>query len=159
MYHDVEAGAEFFFDENDYISKNEVGKESSVVKMEATSTSISTSSRSRAKLDSYSPLAPRGKKRPRRAATTIRSYAVPDSDDDSMEFSAQEREKKPEIEESNLKKWVKHLGILVKEEQRKVRLCPEGQVVVLYLSLRSIRNTRSSLKLLQSQAPKFALLR
>jgi hypothetical protein len=123
MYHDIEAGAEFFFDEDEYISRDEVGTKSRVVKTEVTS--ISTSSRSRAKSDALSPLTAQGKKRPRRAATTIRSYAVPDSDDDmldddSMEFTAQAPEKKPKIEESNLKKWIKHLGNLVKEEQRKV---------------------------------------
>jgi hypothetical protein len=127
MYHDIEAGAEFFLDETDYISTNEAGKKSRVVKAEVTSTSVSTSSRSRPKSDASSPLTSRGRKRPRRAATTIRSYAVPDSDDDmvdddSAEFTAQEHDKKPKTEESSLQKWVKHLGNLVKEEQRKVHL-------------------------------------
>lgn len=124
LYHDIEAGAEFFFDENDYIL-NDTGKKPRAIKTEVTSTSFSTS-RSRTKSDASSLLSSRGRKRPRRAATTIRSYVVPDSDDDMldddepMEFTAQEHEKRTKTEESSLQKWVKHLGNLVKEEQRKV---------------------------------------
>ncbi|KAF8231714.1 hypothetical protein L208DRAFT_1423428 [Tricholoma matsutake] len=123
LYHDIEAGAEFFFDENDYIL-NDTGKKPRAIKTEVTSTSFSTS-RSRTKSDASSLLSSRGRKRPRRAATTIRSYVVPDSDDDMldddepMEFTAQEHEKRTKTEESSLQKWVKHLGNLVKEEQRK----------------------------------------
>jgi hypothetical protein len=72
----------------------------------------------------------RGKKRPRRmAAATITSYAVPDSDDEAIageedvEFSlfggGQERKKKRV--ETNLQRWIKHLGELLKEEQRKFK--------------------------------------
>jgi hypothetical protein len=126
MYHDVEAGAEFFFDENDYISTDDSGQKSRVVQMELTSTSLSTPSRSRAMSDAFSPFSSRGKKRLRRAVATIRSYAVPDSDDDmfdddSIEYSSQMmHEKKLKIEESSLQKWVKHLTNLLKEEHRKV---------------------------------------
>jgi hypothetical protein len=123
MYHDVEGGAEFFFDENDYISADEYGLKSRLVHTELTTTSLSTPSRSRTKSDAFSP---RGKKRLRRAVATIRSYAVPDSDDDmfdddSFEYSSQMmHEKKRKIEESSLQKWVKHLSNLLKEEHRKV---------------------------------------
>jgi hypothetical protein len=125
MYHDIEAGAEFYLDESDYISDEDIGQKSRVVKTEAASASISIS-RSRTKPDVSTPLTPRGRKRPRRAANAIRSYAVPDSDEDllfdydSMEFNGLDHERRTKIEETSLQKWVKHLGCLMKEEQRKV---------------------------------------
>jgi len=42
-------------------------------------------------------------------------------DDDCVGFAGLDHEQKPKAEQSSLQKWVKHLGNLVKEEQRKVR--------------------------------------
>lgn len=155
MYHSVEAGAEFFFDENDYISADDAGKKLRIVKTEISSTSLSTSSRSRTKSDASS--GSRGRKRPRRAAATIRSYAVPDSDDDmfdddSIEYSSEWHEKKLKTEETSLQKWVKHLANLVKEEQRKVRQLSYMSCFFIVSSLFSTRSTRCLLGCPQSQA-------
>lgn len=70
----------------------------------------------------------RGRKRLRRsAATSVKSYAVPDSDDEAIvdekpdylgwEDSKSAKRKKVE---SNLQRWIKHLTVLQKEEQKKV---------------------------------------
>ena len=71
----------------------------------------------------------KGKKRPRRsAASTVKSYLVPDSDDesildehkpDSMTLT-QSKEAGKKKAESNLQRWIKHLTALQKEELKKV---------------------------------------
>lgn len=63
-----------------------------------------------------------GRKRPRRTAATIKSYAIPDSGDESI-FDDDGTDTKPRNYESNLQKWIFHLGELLKEEKRKVSLC------------------------------------
>ena len=71
----------------------------------------------------------RNKKRPRRSATSsVKSYLVPDSDDesildehkpDSMSL-AKSKEAGKKKAESNLQRWIKHLTALQKEELKKV---------------------------------------
>ena len=75
------------------------------------------------------------KKRPRRSvASTIKSYAVPDSDDEDIvmdgedEGGVMQRLARKRKEESNLQKWIKHLAGLFKEEQRKVRFSALGRL-------------------------------
>lgn len=71
---------------------------------------------------------PKAKKRPRRSATSsVKSYAVPDSDDedivDGLEgvfLHVAHHHAKKRRSESNLQRWIKHLTLLLKEEQRKV---------------------------------------
>ncbi len=73
------------------------------------------------------PAVTKGKKRPRRSATSsTKSYIVPDSDDEMIaddadvvmhEVHAIAKRRKVE---SNLQKWIKHLSVLLKEEQKKV---------------------------------------
>jgi hypothetical protein len=60
------------------------------------------------------------------AAATVRSYAVPDSDDEAIADEADlgllaGQAKKKKVE-SNLQQWIKHLSILLKEEQKKVSI-------------------------------------
>lgn len=71
----------------------------------------------------------RNKKRPRRSATsTVKSYLVPDSDDESIldehKPDSMSLEKFKEAgkrkAESNLQRWIKHLTALQKEELKKV---------------------------------------
>lgn len=71
----------------------------------------------------------RGKKRPRRsAASTVKSYLVPDSDDESILDEhkpdgvslTKSREAGKKKAESNLQRWIKHLSALQKEELKKV---------------------------------------
>jgi hypothetical protein len=69
------------------------------------------------------PATSRGKKRPRRSAVTIRSYAVPGSDDEAIVdedrcFWIDNQEKK--CKETNLQLWIKHLSYILKSETRKV---------------------------------------
>ena len=123
MFHDIEAGAEFLFSEDDYLNKQLKAKVKTEVKAEATQLSIPLASNkaSTSKLDK-SP----GKKRPRRtAAATIRSYVVPDSDDEDIADKtettwAMHVDAKKRRIESNLQQWIKELTVLLKEEQRKV---------------------------------------
>ena len=71
----------------------------------------------------------RSKKRPRRsAASTVKSYLVPDSDDESILDEqkpdamswAKSKEAGKRKAESNLQRWIKHLTALQKEELKKV---------------------------------------
>lgn len=78
------------------------------------------------KKSGVSPL--RGKKRPRRsAASTVKSYLVPDSDDESIldehkpdSTLTKSKEAGKKKAESNLQRWIKHLTVLQKEELKKV---------------------------------------
>lgn len=126
LYHEIESGAEFFRDENDYIAKNEVARNLEAkhkVKVEASPNPLPS-------LPSSTPVpaSNRGKKRPRRsAAVTVQSYAVPDSDDEDIVdedscFRIDDQEKK--CKETNLQLWIKHLGDILKTETRKVRHHP-----------------------------------
>ncbi|KAI9058363.1 hypothetical protein FKP32DRAFT_1597452 [Trametes sanguinea] len=63
------------------------------------------------------------KKRPRRSvASAVKSYAVPDSDDEMIADGRDDllaRFAKTRREETNLQRWIKHLAIILKEEQKK----------------------------------------
>ncbi|CAA7261575.1 unnamed protein product [Cyclocybe aegerita] len=123
LWYDIERGAEFFVDENDYITNDNPSRTLSSrpnIKVEApASTTIS----SLPPMPSSPSSSTRGKKRPRRsAAGVVRSYADPDSDDedianDSLLASAQEEKKKPG--QTSLQLWIQHLGLLLKTETRK----------------------------------------
>ena len=73
----------------------------------------------------------RCKKRPRRsAASTVKSYLVPDSDDESILEQkpgdmplVKSKEAGERKAESNLQRWIKHLTALQKEELKKVKGC------------------------------------
>lgn len=62
------------------------------------------------------------------AAETVGSYAVPDSDDEAIvdqdsgfgRMSIQTQKKF--LVSSSLQRWIKHLSLLVKDEQQKVRV-------------------------------------
>jgi hypothetical protein len=115
MIHDIETGAEFFFSEDDYLRKQAKPKTKADVKTEVTQPSIPPpNTASTFKLD----------KRPKRMAATLRSYVVPDSDDDDITDYAEAwaihvYAKKRKVE-TNLQQWIKELSVLLKEEQRKV---------------------------------------
>ncbi|KAG6830977.1 hypothetical protein H0H87_006628 [Tephrocybe sp. NHM501043] len=110
LYHEIESNCEFFLDEEDYIkqdAKSDNGSRS--IKDEA---SLSPSTSPRAKTEA------RRRKRPRRSATAVRSYVIPDSDDDAI-VDDEEVSNKPRVVESNLQKWILHLSELLKDEQHK----------------------------------------
>jgi hypothetical protein len=126
LYHEIERGAELFFSEEDYLAHlNDVDpKKKTRVKVEGINNSVLSASAS----TSCSPS--RGRKRLRRAAAaTTSSYLVPDSDDEviaeeDVDFilSPNKAAKKKKVE-TNLQLWLKHLSILLKDEQKKVRFC------------------------------------
>jgi hypothetical protein len=131
LFYQIQKGAEFFFSEEDYLRaeestprENKISVKSKTrvkteVKIELDDVGLSAST--------SGPSAARGRKRPRRsAASSIKSYAEPDSDDamEGMEDEYQDlRTTKNKKVESNLQKWIKHLTILQKEEQKKVMCC------------------------------------
>ncbi|TFK24971.1 hypothetical protein FA15DRAFT_669031 [Coprinopsis marcescibilis] len=128
LYHCIESGADFYFDEDDCISKNGPAKDlisARAVKNEPSNPTIPASTSSSANASSS-----RGRKRPRRTATTnVRSYAIPDSDDDTIMSSdtASSSRRPPSqlhkrvIRKSNLQLWVQHLTVLHKAEQKKFK--------------------------------------
>lgn len=121
MYHNIEEGGAFYVDEDDYISKNDPAKRlvsKKPVKMELPKAVVPTSPSS----SSRRPTSPSSRpcKRPRRtAAENVRSYAVPDSDEDATMSDGTECKKV--VKETNLQQWIRHLGDLLKDEQKKVR--------------------------------------
>ncbi|KAH7885344.1 hypothetical protein F5I97DRAFT_1884682 [Phlebopus sp. FC_14] len=139
LYHEIELGAEFYFSEEDYLSKQgpisepkrlSKARAKTDVKQE-TSPSTLPSFPSQAG-PSRLPGSPRllSRKRPRRsAASTITSYVIPDSDDEAIAVDDGEnamvallsiQAKKRKVE-SNLQRWIKHLSALLSEEQRKYK--------------------------------------
>ncbi|KAG9315906.1 hypothetical protein JVU11DRAFT_3556 [Chiua virens] len=141
LYHEIEFGAEFFFSEEDYLSKqvppteskrahksrgksNDIKKEASPPTLcrsagqvgPSTPTQTSNSTRT-------------SRRRPRRSAAARVSYVVPDSDDEAIVdddgenammtlLSMQAKKRKVE---SNLQRWIKHLSALLVDEQRKYK--------------------------------------
>ncbi|KAF8840739.1 hypothetical protein BDN67DRAFT_968036 [Paxillus ammoniavirescens] len=139
LYHEIELGAEFYFSEEDYLSKQVTASESkwpsksrgkpTDVKKETSPPTLSRSSGpSTQRASNISPRASR--RRPKRSvSTSVTSYVIPDSDDEAIVeddgenamvalLSMQAKKRKVE---SNLQRWIKHLSILLLEEQRKYK--------------------------------------
>ena len=115
-------GAKFYRDEFDYLSaddrplKDQIKGEAINITLPSTSC-LNVPARSSTK----------GRKRPRRsAAAAVQSYAVPDSDEDTM--SCDKVKGKTAIltvgqtKDDHLRLWMSHLNDLLRSEQRKVRL-------------------------------------
>ncbi|KAI5986146.1 hypothetical protein EDD15DRAFT_2389952 [Pisolithus albus] len=133
---EIELGAEFYFSEEDYLSKQtpvveprQHGKHRTKdVKKE---TSPTTVSHSLCQADPSSSTPPRtSRKRPRRSTVVVfTSYVIPDSDDEAIVESDDENamltlmtmQAKKRRVESNLQRWIKHLSALLTEEQRKYK--------------------------------------
>lgn len=147
LYGDIERGAEFFFSEEDYLSPEQLNGTSSDSKrprvsrvrvkaetppasLASSSSSSSVAGSSKVKLEKASVSPMKGRKRLRRsAASTVKSYAVPDSDDEAIVDEKPDtfgwddvKQAKKRRSESNLQRWIKHLTVLQKEEQKKVSL-------------------------------------
>lgn len=144
FFDEIEQGAEFFFSEEDYLSPEELNgtitkkkrrysriKIKYVAEYSVKSESSPTPPRLAQPASSASPSLPTPsppRRRPRRSAVSSSiSYAVPDSDDDliaddndgiTREVKVIAKKRKCE---SNLQKWIKHLDLLLKDEQRKAR--------------------------------------
>lgn len=136
MFHEIEIGAEFFFSEEDYLNKEPKVKAKTELKTESDQLNIPPLTSHPAPCESTSTSRPASAsspkmnifgKRPRRtAAATVRSYAVPDSDDeeitnDDENANAMHFDPRRKKVESSLQRWIKELSVLLKEEQRKVR--------------------------------------
>ncbi|KIM65938.1 hypothetical protein SCLCIDRAFT_1211945 [Scleroderma citrinum Foug A] len=142
LYHEIELGAEFYFSEEDYLSKQTPGVETrrpgkhksrADVKKETSPASVSCSlhqidpSRSA----SFASTSPRiSRRRSRRSTTAMTtSYVIPDSDDERIVEDDDENammalmsmQAKKRRVESNLQRWIKHLSALLTEEQRKYK--------------------------------------
>ncbi|KAN0087454.1 hypothetical protein V8E55_006075 [Tylopilus felleus] len=142
LYHEIEFGAEFFFSEEDYLSKQAPSETKRSCKYRVKQndikreTSSPTLSRSTCHVEPSTPpqagpSTRTSRRRPRRsAAAMVTSYIVPDSDDEAIVeddaenammalLSTQAKKRKVE---SNLQRWIKHLSALLVEEQRKVMI-------------------------------------
>jgi hypothetical protein len=167
LFAEIEYGAEFFFSEEDYLTTEQVvketmtrrvkgqtmtknskgrrttGKRSGKTRVKAETPPTTTLGPPSASVASMSPMTSLGslipkkvsaspsksKKRPRRSVTsTVKSYLVPDSDDESIldeqkpdsMLWAKSKEAGKRKAESNLQRWIKHLTALQKEELKKV---------------------------------------
>ncbi|PSR74795.1 hypothetical protein PHLCEN_2v9509 [Hermanssonia centrifuga] len=148
LFDDIEAGIEFYFGEEDYLTLEELNGNSPrsssrkrharirikmvteyTVKTESSPTPPTTQLGSSSAVTTVNlPAVTKGKKRPRRSATSsTKSYIVPDSDDEMIaddadvvmhEVHAIAKRRKVE---SNLQQWIKHLSVLLKEEQKKCK--------------------------------------
>ncbi|PCH40094.1 hypothetical protein WOLCODRAFT_136650 [Wolfiporia cocos MD-104 SS10] len=130
LFDDIESGIEFYFGEEDYLSPEELNGHVP---------SKTRNRRFRVKTEHTRPDTPpeprillselpatemresiRGKKRPRRsAASSVKSYTVPDSDDEDIAEGTSDEHVKKRRSETNLQRWVKHLSALLREEQKK----------------------------------------
>ncbi|RDX53321.1 hypothetical protein OH76DRAFT_1479779 [Lentinus brumalis] len=139
LYDDIENGMEFYFSEEDYLTAEELSGAShsklflsktrrarQAVKSEASPTpGPSTAGPSRLAESSSSSASGSGSsiKRPRRSvASSVKSYVVPDSDDEDLSVESEsesERRSAKRKAETNMQRWIKQLDILLKEEQRK----------------------------------------
>ncbi|KAH9841569.1 uncharacterized protein C8Q71DRAFT_737681 [Rhodofomes roseus] len=133
---DIEAGIEFYFDEDDYLSVEDSNSAaSSNNNSRARSRRVKVETDGTPRPPSSLPASPessgsrgkgsRGRKRPRRTTTLVKSYAIPDSDDENI--AGEERDviesdfARKRRCETNLQQWIKHLSVLLKEEQRKYK--------------------------------------
>lgn len=163
LYDDIEAGTEFYFSEDDYLSQAELtgaavsqaqaslknpkgrrvkiphnNRSEQAVKCEASPTpgpstaTAGPSSASSRRVEASGSGSGSGqggssKKRPRRSvASAVKSYVVPDSDDEDIVMEGEDESlqkfAKKRRQESNMQRWIKQLTVLYKDEQRKVRV-------------------------------------
>lgn len=127
LWRSIELGAEFYFDEDDYLSEAARAMRRTAkrqeIKVELPPCNLPSSSP-----PVESPTGGRSNRPRRSAAVAVRSYALPDSSDDegfardigSKKFDHDS--KKKITQETRLQLWIKHLGLLLKAETRKVGL-------------------------------------
>ncbi|KAI0670746.1 hypothetical protein C8Q78DRAFT_808937 [Trametes maxima] len=137
LYEDIEMGTEFYFSEEDYLSQEELAgtaaapakkrrtrsKSEQAIKSEASPTPGPSSAGPSGSRQASGSQQQQGKKRPRRSvASTVKSYVIPDSDDDGImdgrDDGLQKFAKKRKAE-TNTQQWIKHLTLLLKDEQKK----------------------------------------
>lgn len=116
MWASIELGAEFYFDEDDYLSES-----AKAVRQAAKNPTVKVEPL----LGPSAGSSLKGRKRPRRsAAVAVLSYAVSSSDDENLngERSRQMRHdtRNKVRQETKLQLWIKHLSLLLKAETKKV---------------------------------------
>lgn len=166
LFDDIEAGTEFYFSEEDYLTTEELNKIASAGKTSNCGVKVKTECTARADIP-VDPLvpssdpsidrsgSPRGKKRPRRSAVaTAKSYFVPDSDDEDIADEKPSDHVKKRRSETNLQQWIKHLTILHKEEQRKVSLLWKELASSCLMYLVSIKRRRNASRRWRNPVPK-----
>jgi hypothetical protein len=133
LFRAIRDGAEFFLSDNDYLKypdvevkretpsaeavpSSEAIRDSALLSMSIVSTpsaaSIITSSTARTR-----------KRLHRSAAATVKSYALPDSDEDSSTRGISEASRhkaRAHTTDSDMQLWIKHLSALQKDETKKV---------------------------------------
>lgn len=139
LFQSIQHGAPFYMTEDDYLHEDasKIKKEStpstelvtpvasfsSVAAPLASTSAIASSSRVRSTTTNAQGRRPR-----RSAAASVKSYVVPDSDDEAIaddkmyidtSFRKLVKEVKEQPAETHLQQWIKHLAALVKEEQKK----------------------------------------
>lgn len=123
LFQVIQAGAEFYRSEDEYISKHQSGRRLSSkvrVKMETTVESIPPLPIAAQRTKSH--------KRPRRsAAMSVRSYAVSSSDEEDDDHiggpDPDDLDLKKRQKETHLQMWISALGDLSKAEEAKVCCC------------------------------------
>ncbi|KAJ7134623.1 hypothetical protein C8R44DRAFT_697289 [Mycena epipterygia] len=136
LYERIKQGAPFYATEDDYLTGADSARHLLKKLSKGKGKEAQPGSPTRVKMEPVEAVAgsPRGKKRPRRsAAAAVNSYAVPDSDDEAIaaeedrddefaEFRMGGGARKKAVKvETHLERWIKALGELLKEEQRKYR--------------------------------------
>ena len=130
MWVSIELGAEFYFDEDDYLSEAAKAVRQAARTPLVKGVKVESAKVESVKVEPPSPIpgpsfTSKGRKRPRRsAAVAVLSYATPGSDDENLsgEWSTKMvyDTKKKVRQETKLQLWIKHLSLLLKTETKKV---------------------------------------
>jgi hypothetical protein len=129
LFRAIRDGAEFFLSDNDYLKYPdvEVKRETpsaEAVPSEAIRNSALLMSHVSTTSSSITANTTRTRKRLHRsAAATVKSYALPDSDEESLTRGVSEASRhRARTHDSDLQLWIKHLSALQKDETKKVRV-------------------------------------
>lgn len=158
MFDDIEAGAEFYFSEDDYLTQEELAPPKRRLKIRPRIRVRAVREYTVKTESSPGPSTPRTgedqdmKPRLRRHAVSSVNYYIPGSDDEMCTADESEEQIKEELhaivrqrkEESNLQKWIKHLSCILKEEHKKVRLLECLQHSILTSSYSIVKRRKHS---------------
>jgi hypothetical protein len=121
LYQEIEAGAEFFKSEEDYLLSCDPAKLTWKLNESVKQVACRVHPPVMPKSPTPGPSV-RRLKRPRRSAASVKSYAIPDSDDEPIiELVDEDAVDQKSPAGTHLHLWIYHLGELLKAEQSKVR--------------------------------------
>ncbi|KAI0304324.1 Squalene/phytoene synthase-domain-containing protein [Multifurca ochricompacta] len=128
LFRAIQDGAEFFFSDSDYLKHSDVEVKRETPGAESVSTGTTQDSPLSIDLlsntSATSNVARTRKRLHRSAAATVKSYALPDSDDESPIHGIPEvprRRTGTRAVDSNLQLWIKHLSTLKRDENKKFK--------------------------------------